>query len=97
MAGKACNLSASPWIKPTKCDEFAKEIGLNYPTLIGGFGAMELSKSLGNNLMALPFTVVLDRKGDVVHTQLGELKPEKLRSIITQLLCSCDEILDNGP
>jgi len=69
-----------------KVDQFAKEIGLNYPTLIGGFGAMELSKSLGNNLMALPFTVVVDRKGDVVHTQLGELKPAKLQSIITQLL-----------
>jgi thiol-disulfide isomerase/thioredoxin len=69
-----------------KVDQFAKEIGLNYPTLIGGFGAMELSKSLGNNLMALPFTVVLDRKGDIVHTQLGELKPAKLKSIITQLL-----------
>jgi hypothetical protein len=54
--------------------------------LIGGFGAMELSKSLGNKLMALPFTVVLDRKGEIVHTQLGELKPAKLQSIITQLL-----------
>ena len=69
-----------------KVEQFAKEIGLNYPTLIGGFGAMELSKSLGNKLMALPFTVVLDRKGEVVHTQLGELKPAKLQSIITQLL-----------
>jgi len=69
-----------------KVDQFAKEIGLNYPTLIGGFGAMELSKSLGNNLMALPFTVVLDRKGDIIHTQLGELKPAKLQSILTQLL-----------
>ena len=69
-----------------KVEQFAKEIGLNYPALIGGFGAMELSKTLGNNLMALPFTVVLDRKGAVIHTQLGELKPAKLQSIITQLL-----------
>ena len=69
-----------------KVAQFSKELGLNYPTLIGGFGAMELSKSLGNDVMALPFTVVLDRKGNVVHTQLGELKPAKLQSIITQLL-----------
>ena len=69
-----------------KVEQFAKEIGLNYPTLIGGFGAMDLSKALGNKLMALPFTVVLDRKGEVVHTQLGELKPDKLQSIISQLL-----------
>jgi thiol-disulfide isomerase/thioredoxin len=72
--------------QPDKVDQFAKEIGLNYPTLIGGFGAMELSKTLGNKLMALPFTVVLDRKGEIVHTQLGELKPAKLQSIISQLL-----------
>jgi thiol-disulfide isomerase/thioredoxin len=69
-----------------KVEQFAKEIGLNYPTLIGGFGAMELSKTLGNDKMALPFTVVVDRKGTIVHTQLGELKPGKLQSIVTQLL-----------
>lgn len=69
-----------------KVDQFVKEIGLNYPTLIGGFGAMELSKTLGNDKMALPFTVVMDRTGKVVHTQLGELKPAKLQSIVTQLL-----------
>ena len=69
-----------------KVQQFVKEIGLNYPTLIGGFGAMELSKTLGNDKMALPFTVVLNRDGKVVHTQLGELKPAKLQSIVTQLL-----------
>lgn len=69
-----------------KVAQFAKEIGLNYPTLVGGFGAMELSKTLGNSLMALPFTVVLDRKGAVAHTQLGVLKPDKLESIVRQLL-----------
>lgn len=69
-----------------KVDQFAKEIKLNYPTLVGGFGAMELSKTLGNHLMALPFTVVLDRQGAIVHTQLGVLKPDKLQSLVKQLL-----------
>ena len=69
-----------------KIDQFAKEIGLNYPALVGGFGAMELSKTLGNNLMALPFTVVVDRQGAIVHTQLGMLKPDKLQSLVKQLL-----------
>ena len=72
--------------QPDKVEQFAKEIGLNYPALIGGFGAMELSRTLGNDKMALPFTVVVDRKGTIVHTQLGELKPAKLQSIVTQLL-----------
>ena len=69
-----------------KVRQFATEIGLNYPSLVGGFGAMELSRTLGNSVMALPFTVVLDRKGAVVHTQLGVLKPEKLHAIVRQLL-----------
>ena len=69
-----------------KVRQFAKEIELNYPTLVGGYGAMELSKTLGNRLGALPFTVVLDRAGRVVHTQLGPLKDAQLQSMITQLL-----------
>ena len=69
-----------------KVDQFAKEIGLNYPALVGGFGAMELSRTLGNELMALPFTVVIDRNGGVAHTQLGMLKPDKLQALLKQLL-----------
>ena len=69
-----------------KVRQFATEIGLNYPTLVGGFGAMELSKTLGNTVMALPFTVIVDRQGSIVHTQLGVLKPDKLNAIVLQLL-----------
>ena len=65
---------------------FAKEIGLNYPALIGGYGAIELSKTLGNNLSALPFTVILDRAGRVAHTQLGPLKQAKLDRLLADLL-----------
>ena len=69
-----------------KVQAFAKEIGLNYPALIGGYGAIELSKTLGNDLSALPFTIVLDRQGRVVHTQLGPLKPAKLDGLLADLL-----------
>ncbi len=69
-----------------KVKQFATELGLNYPALIGGYGAMELSKSLGNTIMALPFTVIVDREGRVAHTQLGPLKEQQLTSILGQLL-----------
>ena len=65
---------------------FVKELGLNYPALIGGVEVVDVSKDLGNRLEALPFTVILDRKGRVAHTQLGPLKPGQLRSIIDNLL-----------
>jgi thiol-disulfide isomerase/thioredoxin len=61
-----------------KVREFAREIKLNYPALIGGFGAIELSKALGNELAALPFTVVVDRAGSVIHTQLGPVNAAQL-------------------
>jgi thiol-disulfide isomerase/thioredoxin len=64
---------------------FAREIRLNYPTLIGGYGAIELSRTLGNDLAALPFTIVLDRQGQVVHTQLGPLKAAKLDGLLAEL------------
>jgi peroxiredoxin len=72
--------------EPAKVRQFADEIGLNYPSLIGGYGAIELSKSLGNKVGALPFTLILDRSGAVAHTQLGPLREAKLRSIVAQLL-----------
>ena len=72
--------------QPDKIRQFASEIALNYPSLIGGYGALELSKSLGNKFMALPFTIILDRKGRVAYTQLGVVQTEKLDSILGQLL-----------
>jgi len=68
-----------------KVREFVKEIKLNYPVLIGGLGAIELSKALGNELSALPFTVVLDRAGNVAHTQLGQLKARELDTLLESL------------
>jgi thiol-disulfide isomerase/thioredoxin len=69
-----------------KARAFADEIGVNYPTLIGGFGAMELSKVYGNRAMALPFTIVVDRNGAITHTQLGPLSPARLREVTEPLL-----------
>jgi thiol-disulfide isomerase/thioredoxin len=72
--------------EPDKVAQFAKELDLNYPALIGGYGAVELSKTLGNRLSALPFTIVIDRAGAVAQAQLGPFKPGKLRSMIVNLL-----------
>jgi thiol-disulfide isomerase/thioredoxin len=69
-----------------KVRHFATEIGLNYPALIGGYGALELSRTLGNRLMALPFTVIVGRGGKIEYTQLGPMKPDQLRGIIDKLI-----------
>ena len=59
---------------------------MNYPALIGGYGAVELSRTLGNRVGALPFTVIVDRSGRIAHTQLGPLRDTKLRHILSELL-----------
>ena len=69
-----------------KAASFSRELNVNYPVLIGGYDAMELSKSLGNRLVALPFTIVIDRHGNVAHTQLGRLKEAQLQSIISKFI-----------
>ena len=69
-----------------KVEQFASELDLNYPALIGGYAVVELSKTLGNPLSALPFTIVISRNGTVVRTQLGAFDPTKLRSTIDSLL-----------
>lgn len=71
---------------PAKVQAFAHELKLNYPALIGGYGAIELSKTLGNDLAALPFTVVVDRGGRVVETQLGPFKQARLDAVLARLL-----------
>ena len=68
-----------------KVRQFANELGLNYPSLIGGYGALELSRTLGNGVMALPFTVVVGRSGGIELTQLGPLKPAQIQHIVQSL------------
>ncbi|MBS0321837.1 MAG: redoxin family protein [Proteobacteria bacterium] len=68
-----------------KLRDFAATVHLNYPALVGGYGALELSRGLGNDAMALPFTLVVNRDGAVVHRELGPLAPDKLRNLLAQM------------
>ncbi len=71
--------------QPDKVKQFAAEMDVNYPLLIGGMDVLDLSAKVGNRISALPFTVVLDRQGHIAHRQLGILKPDKLRSVFQRL------------
>lgn len=69
-----------------KAKQFAGEIGVNYPILIGGYGAIELSRALGNSVGALPFTVVLDRRGELAWTHLGAVREPAFGKLVQGLL-----------
>ncbi|SCY47233.1 TlpA disulfide reductase family protein [Nitrosospira sp. Nsp13] len=65
---------------------FSKEIGINYPVLVGDMRALDLAGAAGNRQGALPFTVVIDRGGNIIGTKLGRLSHSKLESMIKPLL-----------
>ena len=69
-----------------KVREFAKEYAINYTLLLGSNDAIALSKQLGNTVGGLPFAVVIDAKGNIVKTVLGEAPPGRFEELIRPLL-----------
>jgi thiol-disulfide isomerase/thioredoxin len=72
--------------QPQPVAEFARELGINYPLLMGGLDTMALMRESGNTAGVLPFTLVLDRQGKVVHTHRGVLNEVMLEGIIQPLI-----------
>ena len=70
----------------TAVGDYLKTINSNYPMLIGGDAAMALAQQFGNHIGALPYTVVIDTQGHVVHQQAGEFATEDLVRVLTPLL-----------
>ena len=69
-----------------KVQDFMDTFGVNYPMLIGTDDAIEVAKQYGNRFGALPWTVVVNREGTIVHAQGGEMTRQKAESIIHPLL-----------
>jgi thiol-disulfide isomerase/thioredoxin len=66
-------------------NDFLKKVQVSYPIYIAGFGGADLARNFGNNAGALPFTVVLDAKGTVRATKLGEISAAELRKTLDAL------------
>jgi peroxiredoxin len=56
-----------------------------YPLVIGDPDALALSKSLGNALLGLPFTVIIDPSGRLHHRQLGAVNEAQMAEWIRQV------------
>ncbi|HZM46305.1 MAG TPA: TlpA disulfide reductase family protein [Burkholderiales bacterium] len=72
--------------QPQPVGDFARELGINYPLLMGGLDTMALMRESGNKAGVLPFTLVLDRKGKVARTHRGVLTEAALEGIVRALL-----------
>lgn len=69
-----------------KIREFSANYGIRYEMLVAGTEAIQLMKDLGNSSGGLPFSLVLDRRGRVVHRKLGPLAEGELGGIVAPLL-----------
>ena len=69
-----------------KVGDFVREFGINYPVLAGSLETLELMRHAGNRAGVLPYTLVIDRKGNLVAREPGGLKEARLESLIQPLI-----------
>jgi thiol-disulfide isomerase/thioredoxin len=74
QAGKGTQIIGIAVDYPEKVREFAKQLGMTYPLLVGEQDALDLATHLGVPTPAFPFTVFTDHRGAIVALYMGELK-----------------------
>jgi thiol-disulfide isomerase/thioredoxin len=73
--------------EPEPVKSFAQSLGINYPIWLGNnIGTMEAMRTSGNQLGALPYTLVFDRQGQKVKILAGRVHGSTLEGIIKPLL-----------
>jgi len=72
--------------QPQPVGDFARELRINYPLLMGGLDTMALMREAGNKAGVLPYTLILDRKGQVAKSHKGTLTESALEAIVRPLL-----------
>jgi len=65
---------------------FADKIGINYPLLVGEQEVIKLAGKFGNQVGGLPYTVVLDRSGNINFIKQGPISSLEAEQVITSLL-----------
>jgi len=64
---------------------FVASHGMNYPVIPAETEAIELGQRYGNKIGALPYSVFINKNGDVTHTIVGELSKIKAEKILKSL------------
>lgn len=60
--------------------DFSKAYDINYTVLMTRDKGLDLMRALGNTKAGLPFTVVVNRGGEIVKTRLGAMNKVELES-----------------
>ncbi|HQR03910.1 MAG TPA: TlpA disulfide reductase family protein [Rhodocyclaceae bacterium] len=70
---------------PQQVERFGQELQVTYPLWIGSPAVLGLTAQLGNTAQALPFTLFIDRTGELRSVKLGRLSEAELRSRLDAL------------
>ena len=68
-----------------KVRQFAEQLKIDYPVLIGEQDALEVAAKFGMETPAFPFTVFTDRRGEVVALFVGELHRPQAEFILSEV------------
>ena len=71
---------------PEAVATYLSTININYPILVGDMPAISIAHQLGDNMDAVPFTVIVNQQGQIIHQHAGEFSKEKILEVITPLL-----------
>ena len=64
--------------------EYVERIGMNYPSLVVQDEGVMLAKRYGNGIGALPYTVIINRDGEISYTIRGELSKMRAEELIEE-------------
>jgi thiol-disulfide isomerase/thioredoxin len=68
-----------------KVREFTSSLKISYQVLLAEADGLDLMRKLGNNAGGLPYTVVAERRGGVLHRKLGAFHQGDLDAILDPL------------
>ena len=66
-------------------NSFVAELGIDFPILVGQGEAYDLMESLGNSILTLPYTILVNQEGIIVWSKNTEIKTEDLEQILSLL------------
>ena len=66
--------------------DFIEEYNVNYPSLVGGDEVIKVASQLGNNIGAMPYTVIINSKGKIAYTHRGPLSKIEAEAVIKNFL-----------
>jgi peroxiredoxin len=65
---------------------FMDTVGVNYPVLMAEREGVKLAQQYGNRLGALPYTVIIDRRGHIVSSHIAKINYQQVAELIKPLL-----------